>query len=144
MFEGSYPLTLDAKGRLTIPTELRAGIQEVCDGRLTLARHFAPCLRLYPRPEWERFRTYLVENLPMGLEDSRRLIIGTADSMQMDGAGRILVSPLLRRAAKLDKRVVLLCDVTRFEIWDEDALARRWDAQVEAGMPEMLTGVLGV
>ena len=143
MFEGSYPLTLDAKGRLTIPLELRASIEEVCGGHLTLSRHFAPCLRLYPRPEWDKWKTFLVDKLPLGLEGSRRLIIGSANSMQMDAAGRILISPLLRRAAKLDRKVVLLCDVSRVEIWDEDTLTRHWDDQADAGMPEMLTGVFG-
>ena len=74
----------------------------------------------------------------------RRLIIGSADSVEMDGAGRILISPILRKAAKLDRRVVLLGDVTRFEIWDEDAHARYLDEQAEAGLPEDLHGVLGI
>ena len=53
---------------------------------------------------------------------TRRLLIGTAETVEMDGAGRILVSPILRRAARLDRKVVMLGDITRFELWDEQAL----------------------
>ncbi len=144
MFEGSYPLSLDSKGRLTIPSELRAPLEEICQGKLTVTRHFGAFLRLYPRPEWERFRGYMAENFSIEKERIRRLIIGSADSVEMDGAGRILISPILRKAAKLDRRVVLLGDVTRFEIWDEDAHARYLDEQAEAGLPEDLHGVLGI
>ena len=61
----------------------------------------------------------------------------------MDGAGRILISPILRKAAKLDKRVVLLGDLQRLEVWDEELHARYLDAQAEAGIPEALRDALG-
>ena len=61
----------------------------------------------------------------------------------MDGAGRILISPILRKAAKLDRRVVLVGDLQHLELWDEELHARYLDQQAEAGMPEALSDVLG-
>lgn len=143
MFEGSYPLTLDAKGRLTIPAEMREQLETLCQGKLTVTRHFGTFLRVYPRPEWERMRSVMAETFTPKDEPVRRLIIGSADQVQMDGAGRILISPILRKAAKLDKRVVLMGDLQRLEVWDEEAHARYLDAQAEAGIPEELRDALG-
>jgi len=76
-------------------------------------------------------------------EAARRLIVGSADQVQMDSAGRILISPILRKAANLDRRVVLVGDLQRLELWDEEAHARYLDAQAEAGIPEELRNALG-
>jgi len=143
MFEGSYPLTLDAKGRLTIPTEMREQLETLCQGRLTVTRHFGTLLRIYPQPEWERMRALMAERFTPREEPVRRLIIGSADPVQMDGAGRILISPILRKAAKLDKRVVLVGDLQRFEVWDEEVHARYLDEQAEAGIPDAMRDALG-
>lgn len=143
MFEGSYPLTLDAKGRLTIPTEMREQLEALCQGRLTVTRHFGTLLRIYPQPEWERMRALMAERFTPREEPVRRLIIGSADPVQMDGAGRILISPILRKAAKLDKRVVLVGDLQRFEVWDEEVHARYLDEQAEAGIPDAMRDALG-
>ncbi|MEO6268817.1 MAG: division/cell wall cluster transcriptional repressor MraZ [Lautropia sp.] len=143
MFEGSYPLTLDAKGRLTIPTEMREQLETLCQGKLTVTRHFGTLLRIYPQPEWERMRALMAERFTPREEPVRRLIIGSADPVQMDGAGRILISPILRKAAKLDKRVVLVGDLQRFEVWDEEVHARYLDEQAEAGIPDAMRDALG-
>ena len=143
MFEGSYPLTLDAKGRLTIPSEMREQLDSICQGKLTVTRHFGHFLRVYPQPEWERMRELMARTFTPKEEPVRRLIIGSADPVQMDGAGRILISPILRKAARLDKRVVLIGDLQRLEIWDEEVHARYLDEQAEAGIPEALRDALG-
>jgi MraZ protein len=142
MFEGSYPLTLDAKGRLTIPAEMRDQLETLSQGKLTVTRHYGPFLRVYPLPEWERMRE-LLSKLTGDGEKVRRLIVGSADSVEMDGAGRILISPILRKAARLDRRVVLVGDLQRLEIWDEETHSRYLDEQAEAGIPEALRNALG-
>ena len=142
MFEGSYPLTLDAKGRLTIPTEMREQLETLCQGKLTVTRHFGIFLRVYPQLEWERMRT-LLSGLNGKAANARRLIVGSADPVEMDGAGRILISPILRKAAKLERRVVLVGDLQHLELWDEELHTRYLDQQAEAGMPEALSDVFG-
>lgn len=143
MFQGSYPLTLDAKGRLTIPAEMREQLETLCQGQLTVTRHFGSnFLRVYPQPEWERMRDLLAKLTGDG-EKVRRLIVGSADPVQMDGAGRILISPILRKAARLERRVVLMGDLQRLEVWDEESHARYLDEQAEAGIPAALRDALG-
>ncbi|MFP3701844.1 cell division/cell wall cluster transcriptional repressor MraZ, partial [Burkholderia sp. SIMBA_013] len=56
MFQGSSALTLDAKGRISIPTRHRDALMAQAEGRLTLTRHPDGCLLVYPRPEWEKKR----------------------------------------------------------------------------------------
>jgi MraZ protein len=142
MFQGSYPLTLDVKGRLTIPVEVRAKLAEMSGRKLTVTRHYAPCLRLYPEPEWERMLARLQDFKAVN-EGVRRLVIGSADTVELDDAGRILISPLLRRAARLDRRVVLLGDLTRLELWDEEVYLRYMDEQAAKGLPETLNDLQG-
>ena len=144
MFQGSYPLSLDAKGRMTVPAEMREQLETLCQGKLTVTRHFGTTfLRSYPQQEWERMRSIMAGFQGAAGEAARRLIVGSADQVQMDGAGRILISPILRKAANLDRRVVLVGDLQRLELWDEEAHARYLDAQAEAGIPEELRNALG-
>lgn len=138
MFEGSFPLSLDAKGRLTIPAQWRGMLEEQGCRKLVLTRHFGAYLRIYPLPEWERVREHIASTFTSKDDRTRRLLIGTAETVEMDGAGRILVSPILRRAARLDRKVVMLGDITRFELWDEQALEAYLDEQAAAGLPEGL------
>jgi MraZ protein len=144
MFQGSYPLSLDAKGRMTVPAEMREQLETLCEGKLTVTRHFGTTfLRIYPQPEWERMRDIMAGFQGVAGEAARRLIVGSADQVQMDGAGRILISPILRKAANLDRKVVLVGDLQRLELWDEEAHARYLDAQAEAGIPDELRNALG-
>ena len=56
MFQGASQLTLDGKGRISIPSRHRDVLMAQCDGRLTLTRHPDGCLLVYPRPVWEARR----------------------------------------------------------------------------------------
>ncbi len=86
-----------------------------------------PCLFLYPLPEWERVEQRLSDlpALDEAAQAIRRLMIGHATDVEMDGAGRLLVPPLLRDLAQLDKDAVLIGQGERFEIWSE----RTWGEQ---------------
>jgi MraZ protein len=57
----------------------------------------------------------------------QRLLVGHADDVDMDGAGRILIPPSLRQYAALDHRVVLVGQGSKFELWDD----ARWQQQTE-------------
>ncbi|CAD5106830.1 Transcriptional regulator MraZ [Pseudomonas carbonaria] len=91
-----------------------------------------PCLCVYPLPEWELIETKLRE-LPSLREETRRLqrlLIGNAVDLELDGSGRFLVPPRLREYAKLDKRAMLVGQLNKFQLWDEDA----WNALAEADL----------
>lgn len=137
MFQGSSALSLDAKGRLTVPTRHRDALLVQSEGRLTLTRHPDGCLMLFPRPVWEVHRERIAA-LPISARPWQRIFLGSATDIDMDSAGRILVSPELRQAATLTKDVMLLGMGSHFEIWDTQLLAAKDQEAIAAGVPESL------
>ena len=91
MFQGASALTLDAKGRMSIPSRYRDALQQQAEGRVTITKHPDGCLLLFPRPEWEVFRAK-VAALPMDAHWWRRIFLGNASDVDVDSAGRVLVS----------------------------------------------------
>ena len=100
LFQGASALALDAKGRLTVPARHRELLAEKCAGRLTITRHPEGCLMVFPRPVWETFRAQ-VAALPMSASGWKRIFLGNAMDVEIDGASRVLISPELRAAAGL-------------------------------------------
>ncbi len=137
MFQGASQLTLDAKGRLIVPTRHRDALQLESEGRLTLTRHPHGCLLVFPRPEWERLRVQIV-GWKMDARNWQRIFLGNASDVEMDAAGRILISPELRRAGKLEKDVMLLGMGSHFELWDAAAHERQEEETLAGGMPASL------
>lgn len=137
VFQGSSALTLDAKGRVSIPTRHRDALISQSDGRLTLTRHPDGCLLIYPRTEWELKRTQIAA-FPMTARALQRLLLGNAQDVELDGSGRILVAPELRAAAGLDREVMMMGMGSHFELWDAASLARREAEDLAKGMPEVL------
>lgn len=80
------------------------------------------CLQLYPMPKWLEIERTL-NSLPSFNKAARRaqrLLVGHATELEMDSAGRISIPPVLRTYATLDKKVMLIGQGHRFEIWSED------------------------
>jgi MraZ protein len=129
LFRGVNALNLDIKGRMAMPTKYRQRLMEDCDGKLVVTVDRDHCLLLYPLPEWEDIERKLVR-LPSLNKQARRLqrlLIGHATEVDLDGNGRILLPPPLREFAELDKRVVLIGQGNKFEIWNEDIWNQRRD-----------------
>jgi MraZ protein len=137
LFRGDIPLNLDAKGRLAIPTRYRDRLMDACSGTLVLTISLTErCLTAYPFPEWKRIEDHL-QNLP-ALEHKAQaishLLIGHAAECEMDGQSRVLVPPALREWAGLDRRVRMIGQVKKFELWDEGAwIARREELLGQVG-----------
>lgn len=135
MFQGAAQLSLDSKGRLAIPARYRDMLLAHCAGQLVLTADADGCLLLYPQPEWQPIRDKLnkLSSFNPKSRALQRLLIGYANDEVMDGAGRVLISPALRNYAMLDKRVMLVGQGNKFELWDE----ARWQAQQEAALSLM-------
>lgn len=133
LFQGSSALTLDAKGRISIPTRHRDALKTQVEGRLTLTRHPDGCLLVYPRDVWEVKREQIAA-FPMEARPLQRLLLGYAQDVEMDGSGRILVAPELRQAAGLERDVLLMGLVTHFELWDSARWAQREAEDLAKGM----------
>ena len=129
MFQGAVQLNLDSKNRLAIPARYRDMLVAHCAGQLVLTADADGCLLLYPQPEWQPIREKLMQLSAFNprIRALQRFLVGHAEDMTMDGAGRVLISPTLRNFAALDKRVMLVGQGSKFEIWDE----ARWQTQHE-------------
>jgi MraZ protein len=117
-------LALDAKGRLAIPGKHRAALAGSADSperTLIVTADPSRCLLVYPRATWEPIQARLMalSSFNEQIRGLQRLLVGHADEVDMDGAGRILVPPALRQYAGLDHRVVLVGQGSKFELWDE-------------------------
>ena len=133
MFTGEYHHNLDAKGRMIIPARFR----DTLVNEFVVTRSLDGCLSLYAPAEWKILEDKL-NALPMTNQSARRLkrfLLGGAVVCELDKQGRILIPPVLRENAGLQKDVVLLGVGDHAEIWssekyletndfsDEDALA---------------------
>lgn len=132
MFQGAAQLNLDGKGRLAIPARYRDSLLNSCAGNLVLTADADGCLLVYPEPEWLPIRDKLIKmsSLNPKIRALQRRLIGYAEDVVMDSAGRMLVSPVLRNYAALDKSVMLVGQGNKFELWDE----AKWQAQQEADL----------
>jgi len=137
VFQGSSALTLDSKGRINIPARHRDALLKQAEGRLTITRHPDGCLLVYPRPEWEKKREQIAA-FPMQARALQRLLLGNAQDVEIDSAGRVLVAPELRQAAKLTREVMLLGMRGHFELWDAAELAKREAEDLASGMSAAL------
>jgi MraZ protein len=132
MFRGATSLNLDAKGRLVVPSKHRDALQSQCAGNLVLTAHPHRCLLLYPQPAWEPIQSKIMSLSSFDRQSSalQRLLVGYAEDLEMDSAGRLLVSPALREFAGLEKQAMLVGQGSHFELWNIDA----WRAQLESVM----------
>ena len=137
VFQGASALTLDGKGRVAVPARHRDVLLATAAGQLTLTKHPQGCLMVFPRPAWEAFRDR-VAALPMSASGWKRVFLGNAMDVEIDGASRVLVSPELRASAKLTRDVMLLGMGSHFELWDAETHAAH-EAEVMAGpLPDAL------
>ena len=137
VFQGASALNLDAKGRMSVPAKHRDALLVQGEGRVTLTKHPDGCLMLFPRPEWEAFRARVAQ-LPMDAHWWRRIFLGNATELDLDSAGRILVSPELRSAAGIEREVILLGMGSHLELWDAATYATKEQAAMMQGVPDAL------
>lgn len=121
LFRGITAINLDPKGRMVMPTRYRERLQSHGGQVVITIDTESPCLLLYPLPEWEIIERKL-EALPSFNQVTRRiqrLLIGHATEVEIDSSGRVLLPPLLREYACLEKHLMLVGQGKKFELWDE-------------------------
>jgi len=130
VFRGATKVTLDAKGRLAVPTRYRERIATRSDGELVVTVDKDHCLLIYPLPEWEEIERKLVRlpSLHKRAREMQRIMVGYATEVDIDGHGRILLSRELRDFAGLDRQAILIGQGNKFELWDEE----RWNEKRDA------------
>lgn len=126
-FHGAAVITLDAKGRVAIPTRHRAALAAV--GKpLVLTAHPDGCVLIYPLAEWEpvRAQVELFPSFDPRASWWKRLLLGFEEHVAPDGSGRVLLSPALRLHAKLEREAMMVGQGRYFELWDSGV----WSAKL--------------
>ncbi|MCK9504961.1 MAG: division/cell wall cluster transcriptional repressor MraZ [Porticoccaceae bacterium] len=135
VFRGSNEINLDTKGRLAIPARYRDALMSQCGGSLVVTIDIKDkCLFIYPLPEWEKIENQIAA-LPTFNDSTRRmqrLLIGHARDVDLDASGRILVPPELRKHAEIDKKIMLVGQRHRFELWSLE----NWNASCGTWLEE--------
>lgn len=120
MFMGEYNHTVDPKGRLIVPSKFR----EQLGNEFVVTKGLDGCLFVYPNEEWqnieEKFRS--ISMTSKSARKFSRFFFAGAATVELDKQGRILIPPVLREYADLQKDTVLVGVLSRIEIWDKD----RW------------------
>ncbi|MCI9345987.1 MAG: division/cell wall cluster transcriptional repressor MraZ [Lachnospiraceae bacterium] len=118
MFMGEYNHTIDAKGRLIIPSKFR----EILGDAFVVTKGLDGCLFVYDNEEWKRFEEKL-RSLPITNKEARqfvRFFLAGATEAEVDKQGRILIPNVLREFAEITKDVVLVGVGSRIEIWSRE------------------------
>ncbi len=147
MFRGVQHINMDAKGRLAMPTKHRERLLAECEGQLVATIDTqSQCLCLYPLPAWEELEE-AIQKLPSmepAVKRFKRLVIGYASDLEMDkGNGRMLLPPSLREYAQLEKKLVLVGQTNKLEVWSEELWQQEHaklleDVATDQALPEQM------
>ncbi len=131
MFRGVAELNLDSKGRLAVPSRFRDALSTRGNGQLVITADSDRCLLIYPLPDWEPIEQKLMalSSFNAQIRELQRRLVGYAEDVVMDAAGRILIPSALRGYAELEKSVVLVGQGHKFELWNKD----NWNERMEKG-----------
>ncbi|MFT4520582.1 MAG: MraZ protein [Halioglobus sp.] len=135
VFRGVQHINMDAKGRLAMPSRQREPLLEQCAGKIVVTIDTkSSCLVIYPLPEWERIEQE-IQRLPAlkpAVKRFQRLMLGYATDLELDGSGRMVLPAPLREYAKLSKKLVLLGQGNKLELWAEEL----WDAERDQALQD--------
>jgi MraZ protein len=143
VFQGASQVNLDAKGRMAVPTRIRDPLTQGGTVGLVLTAHPDGCLLLYPTPAWEpiRARVMAFPSLDRQFSLWKRLLVGFAQSAELDTAGRLLIAPELRDFAHITRAVMLVGQGSHYEIWDLEAWNKQLETLKAGGNPTLPPGM---
>lgn len=141
VFRGGPVVSLDGKGRVTVPARWRDMLVESCGGQLIVARKPDGCLGVYPLQVWEQIESTALA-MPAEFDAWRRFYVGSATEVEIDSASRLLVPPELRDWAGLTDKVKFMGVGSYFELWDTARYEAHDQAERAKGMPEVLRNLV--
>lgn len=136
MFRGFYTLSLDSKGRLSVPTKVREQFAEQEQQEFILTLDVENNLLLYTLSEWEITEKKLIKlsSLHKTSRMIKRRLMAYSTDVSIDNAGRLLIPSELRQKTQIDKKVVFIGMGNKFEIWAQE----RWDEVTEEDTQALL------
>lgn len=145
-FHGEYEATVDQKGRFLLPGALK---KQLPDGEthFILSRGFENCLTLYPMKTWEKIieKCNQLNQFDPKVRQFTRQFLGGATEIELDSAGRMMLSAGFKEYASITKDVVIAATLDRFEIWDVTKYKKLFDSLSSEDFSnlakEVMTGV---
>jgi len=122
MFRGRYEHSMTEKGRVIVPAKFREVVREKYSEETLIVTNFDRCLAVYPLKEWKEIERKVSE-LPQFKQEVisfLRYLLGAAIECPIDGQGRILIPQSLRNHARVNRDVVMIGMLTRFEVWAKE------------------------
>ena len=135
MFRGIASVTMDSRGRMALPTRFREEAEQRTENRLVATiDNNEQCLLLYSLGDWEEVQRRLeaLSNIGTSARLLQRLLIGHATDVERDAQGRVLIPPLLREYGELEKKIVLMGQTNKLEIWSEQIWRTRREEWLKA------------
>lgn len=127
MFSGRYEHTIDSKGRVAVPIRFRETLTGEYNNEPIIITNLEKCLVLFPQREWartlERARQIPLSNAEA--QDWLRYFVSGAVECPIDSQGRILIPPTLREHAAIDRQVMFVSMLWRFEIWSKQRFLQK-------------------
>lgn len=135
-FRGVSVCNVDAKGRFSVPTKYRDGLTDSGANLCVMTIDTEDeCLLLYPVTIWEEIEKGLqaLPSLNRKVRRIQRLLIGHASEVEVDSQGRLLMPTILRNHAKVGKKLMLVGQGKKFEIWSEESWSNSCKDWLEEG-----------
>ena len=135
MLISSHVVSIDAKGRVSIPARFREYLSATYGDRIILL-DMDGCIFAYPQEEWQRRFSERFRELPTHRDTVRRYLrqmYGKAVPVEIDKQGRILLPARLREAAGIEKEAVIVGLENKFEVWGRE----RWEQMMQEEPPEL-------
>lgn len=136
MLIGKYEQTIDAKGRVNIPSKFRADLGD----SFVVTRGMDGCISIYPMEEWERFETALNEIPSSKRRDLQRYFCSAAEVCSIDAQGRTLIRADFRNEVAIKKDVVVVGVSRKLEIWAKE----KWNDYMQKPdfEPDAITNIM--
>ncbi|MEM4658450.1 MAG: division/cell wall cluster transcriptional repressor MraZ [Candidatus Methanosuratincola sp.] len=130
MFRGRYEHAMTDKGRISVPSKFREVLRNKYEDETLIVTNFDKCLVAYPLKEWDEIERKVAQfpQFKQEVVSFLRYLMGGATDCVVDGQGRILIPPSLRAYAGIEREVVLLGMLNRFEIWAKEV----WEKEQRA------------
>ncbi len=127
MYRGSFLLTMDGKGRITMPSRFRDVLQEQCGGRVVATMFFTYSIAIYPWPTWQQVEADLktLSGSDPVHRDMLEMLLGHADERVLDSQGRLLLAPALRDYADLQREAKLMGQNEKFVVRSQENARER-------------------
>lgn len=142
MFGGVQELSIDSKGRLAVPAKFRDVLLRQFTPMLVITLDSRHRLLIYPEQVWEKeAERILAWKLPSDentaenkkkIMRKQNLLLHNAETVEVDGAGRVLLPANLRKWVQFEKEVTLVGHADHLELWDRE----RWEEEMNAALDD--------